>query len=1443
MAGKDTVIKTLRVEVKADGVLKLAGGLDNVKKKANETSGAIDRTNKGTVGMANSTKNFSKQAQGMGGVVRAYATIAAHVFALSAAFNILKVSADLSSMEKSARSLAATTGINYAGIARSLKDISEGALTFADSMRTANLASSAGIGQGGLERLATIGTKAATVLGRSVPDAINRLVQAVVKGEPELVDEFGIIIRLTTATEAYAESVGKSAKDLSTFEKSQAILNQALKQGEDKFANIEVTAKPYQKLSAEFLDIGQKILEFLSGPVTGIVSLLANNSSLIVAAIIGISTALIKLAIPAVSELGNTFTSKLAVGITESTARLDALKKKGLELKNSLKGSDAYQTRNAGGAGVRQALTDDPSLIKKVSKTNRSAISKAITGGANDADLAKAMNTTMKPYIVQLRKQTKEAIEQGAKTVNLRGNQISTDQAQAILKNAETFKAATTRAIAEGTKTGFQRGVVHVQAFAARFRATTVRMGQELAMGLQAGLSATSFAAFRANMTSVLASGTLTSKLAVGLGSVAAAGKAAFGAFTKLLPVAAIIGIAWSGFKAIATAVGALTPAYDKFNSSIKESNKLLEEQESIQKDVINARKTDSKADTLAGQIKFIDALVNSYSTLESAADKLIDAANAFDDMSWLDKLLTWGDEVDLVLKSIAKLNKQSLLTTGTSLFETEAGKGLEGTTREDLVKEVPRKIFFSQQRLDRDPKAREVFDTRNAKIAKIEKENLEARFKVVTKLKLSMEQAAKPIRELQGNFKAIEESSREIGSNIAAVGLEAGRISKASKPLRDISIGLAAIDKIDIKDITSGTESLDRAAAAKSFIESLSTNAQRYFGILDDGLNVEVALSKVRAEQVRLTKKVNSDLADKTRIEALTSELEIQKTQSDIYSANTSLISARRDNEVEILSIKESIARSDRAELVKLRDIALAGSAEKAGLISKIKSETLLLKNLGLQKKTLKGVAEEREKSEVILERQLAIVTGISSATKADLSIAEAINKTNDRNTLNRAKALSDTRDLFAAVSIQQSTEVLLAKNRVTAATKQLRLAKETVKEQNKGITPVVQTTLEIKAQNELLDANLAARLAILDQAEALYQAEEKVFEARKDASSFSVFGSLEQNAEAISLFKEAIGREITRFSRGMTNDTDRMVSALTETSDAFTDKLVDGFSGDTPIIQSIKDAFVAGAETLHETLQGFLKEDLKEGTRKLFGDILGIDTSTTEEKALLEAKVHTELLREIAGLGPKVPAADAPLENVKKTENLFTSMGTKLKDTFLTTWDKIKSIFGGLWESLGRVFTSIFNMFDGGGGGKGGILGTLVSAAITGIAGMSTGTAGITSASGATSFALSDVARATELPFPQLAKGGIATKPSIAGEGSMNEAVIPLPDGRSVPVSMSGGKGDVSIVINVDVESGTASTETQGDDKDYKQLGKMISNAVKSEIMNQKRPGGLLA
>lgn len=87
-----------------------------------------------------------------------------------------------------------------------------------------------------------------------------------------------------------------------------------------------------------------------------------------------------------------------------------------------------------------------------------------------------------------------------------------------------------------------------------------------------------------------------------------------------------------------------------------------------------------------------------------------------------------------------------------------------------------------------------------------------------------------------------------------------------------------------------------------------------------------------------------------------------------------------------------------------------------------------------------------------------------------------------------------------------------------------------------------------------------------------------------------------------------------------------------------------------------------------------------------------------------------------------------------------------------------------------------------------------------------------------------------------PLMAKGGITQGLSIAGEAGP-EAVVPLPDGRSIPVTMQGGAGNV--VVNVDAKG----TSVQGDSTRSNALGDAIGSAVRQELLRQRRPGGLLA
>ena len=97
----------------------------------------------------------------------------------------------------------------------------------------------------------------------------------------------------------------------------------------------------------------------------------------------------------------------------------------------------------------------------------------------------------------------------------------------------------------------------------------------------------------------------------------------------------------------------------------------------------------------------------------------------------------------------------------------------------------------------------------------------------------------------------------------------------------------------------------------------------------------------------------------------------------------------------------------------------------------------------------------------------------------------------------------------------------------------------------------------------------------------------------------------------------------------------------------------------------------------------------------------------------------------------------------------------------------------------------------------------------------------------------------------FTAFANGGVVTGPTLGlvGEGRYNEAVIPLPDGKSVPVQLSGGDGgnQVNTNITVNVSNGQAQSNATGSNSS--ELGRKLEGAVKQVIVGELRPGGLLA
>ena len=113
--------------------------------------------------------------------------------------------------------------------------------------------------------------------------------------------------------------------------------------------------------------------------------------------------------------------------------------------------------------------------------------------------------------------------------------------------------------------------------------------------------------------------------------------------------------------------------------------------------------------------------------------------------------------------------------------------------------------------------------------------------------------------------------------------------------------------------------------------------------------------------------------------------------------------------------------------------------------------------------------------------------------------------------------------------------------------------------------------------------------------------------------------------------------------------------------------------------------------------------------------------------------------------------------------------------------------------------------------------------------------------------------------LPVNAYASGGIARTAQVAifGEGRQPEAFVPLPDGRTIPVTItnnaeSGVANGNNVVISINVtnnaadgtttESSESTNTTDEDTSNMKKLANNIKSLVKQEIYNQSRPGGLL-
>ena len=317
-----------------------------------------------------SAKGFSKQAQAIGtggssGLVGAYATLAANVFAATAAFNALRGAAQVQTLIEGFTFLGNAAGQSSLQIANGLKDITNNAISLEEALRASSIALTSGFNTTQIEGLAEVARNASIALGRNMGDAIDRLFRGVAKLEPEILDELGIMVRLDTAVSKYAATLNKNATELTDYERRQAFLNETLTQGAMKYGDLSNAVDPnaFDRLAGAMQDLANTGLELINKFLNPFIKILASSSGALIGGLILFASTILTTMIPALGQMAE---RQLAVANTAkvmAAEQANAGKKAAQVAKiGFVKGSNAKTTKGQDFAAVK--------ALKKALKSN-----------------------------------------------------------------------------------------------------------------------------------------------------------------------------------------------------------------------------------------------------------------------------------------------------------------------------------------------------------------------------------------------------------------------------------------------------------------------------------------------------------------------------------------------------------------------------------------------------------------------------------------------------------------------------------------------------------------------------------------------------------------------------------------------------------------------------------------------------------------------------------------------------------------------------------------------------------------------------------------------------------------------------------------------------------------------------------------------------------------
>ena len=398
------------------GQLKILGkkakGASKELDRVGTSAHTADRRLKGAAqASSGSSKNFSKMAQGInGGLVPAYATLAASLFAIGALFRGLSEAANIKNQTKGMEIFGEATGIAMKGIVVDLRAATGGMLDFRTAAQQAQIATAAGFSGEQIKELGKGAKLASVALGRDLTDSFNRLLRGVTKAEPELLDELGIILRIDDATRKYAQANDLVASKLTISQRRAAVFEEVSRQLANNFSAFENGAdealNDFEKLSVAFSDILKNLTQFI-GPLEYVAQFLAQNTGAAAVIFAGFASSILKSAFPALTDLTKALAGYQATSQSMLAAEKVKFQKMALLFKKNAADANLAELKKS--AAFKKFLQkrgmDEAAFNKKSELNQRRSISLMIANLQKRAAAGKAINEAELALFIKTRNQ------------------------------------------------------------------------------------------------------------------------------------------------------------------------------------------------------------------------------------------------------------------------------------------------------------------------------------------------------------------------------------------------------------------------------------------------------------------------------------------------------------------------------------------------------------------------------------------------------------------------------------------------------------------------------------------------------------------------------------------------------------------------------------------------------------------------------------------------------------------------------------------------------------------------------------------------------------------------------------------------------------------------------------------------------------------------------